>query len=106
MADLNLIHNNPSDLFKYGISFNKIFDYLAAARPTFTTFPCKYNPAVLAGAGKAVDKQTYDSIADGIDSMVNNITDDLIYCNMARKAAINYDYKNLSDKLLHILESL
>ena len=33
-ADLNLIHNNPSEIFKYGISFNKLFDYLASGQPT------------------------------------------------------------------------
>lgn len=104
MADINLIHNNPSDLFKYGISFNKIFDYLAAGRPTLSTFPCRYNPAVMAGAGKAVERQDPDEIAREIESMLDADTEQ--YCINARKAAQEYDFQKLTDRLLEILEGI
>ncbi len=100
-ADINLIHNNPSELFKYGISFNKIFDYLAAGRPTLSTFPCKYNPAVLDNTGLFVDKPCAESIASLIDFM--SISDNEIFCKNAILASKKYDYKYLSEKLLSII---
>lgn len=103
-ADLNLIHNNPSELFKYGISFNKLFDYLAAGKPTLSTFPCRYNPAVMAGAGVDVKEQTPDTIALCIDEFVD--LDSSEYCRKAELAAKQYDYEKLTDTLLHILESI
>lgn len=103
-ADLNLIHNNPSDLFKYGVSFNKIFDYLASGKPSLSTFPCKYNPAVMSGAGIAIEEQNPKAIADGIEFMADNEVND--YCLRAREAAEEYDFRHLSNKLLEILQEV
>lgn len=104
MADLNLIHNNPSELFKYGISFNKLFDYLASEKPILTTFPCKYNPAVYEGAGVDVSSPTPEIIAETIDRLSK---EDLSkYKLNAHLAAKKYDYKELSMRLLEILEGI
>ena len=103
-ADLNLIHNNPSELFRYGISFNKLFDYLASGQATLSTFPCKYNPAVYEGAGIDVSTSSPQEIAKAIDKIsTTNLT---IYQENARKAAEKYDYKTLTMKLLDILKNI
>lgn len=104
MADLNLIHNNPSKLFKYGISFNKLFDYLASEKPILTTFPCKYNPVVYEGAGVEISSPTPDIIAETIDRLSG---EDLSkYQLNAHLASKKYDYKELSIRLLRILEGI
>ena len=103
-ADLNLIHNNPSEIFKYGISFNKLFDYLASGKPSLTTFPCKYNPAVYEGAGVDVKDSTPHEIARTIDQLSKSDLSD--YGNKAREAAEKYDYKALSMRLLEIIEKI
>ena len=103
-ADLNLIHNNPSELFKYGISFNKLFDYLASGQATLSTFPCKYNPAVYEGAGVDVKHSTPQEIAELIDKM--NEADLTVYKENACKAAEKYDYKALTMRLLDILKDI
>lgn len=103
-ADLNLIHNNPSELFRYGISFNKLFDYLASGQATLSTFPCKYNPAVYEGAGIDVSASSPQEIAKAIDRIsTENLT---IYQENARKVAEKYDYKALTMKLLDILKNI
>ena len=104
MADLNLIHNNPSEIFKYGISFNKLFDYLASGKPSLTTFPCKYNPAVYEGAGVDVQNPTPQEIAKTIDQFSeSDLTE---YRKKAQESARKYDYKVLSKRLLKILSNI
>ena len=104
MADLNLIHNNPAEIFKYGISFNKMFDYMASGKPSLTTFPCKHNPAVYEGAGVDVIDTTPREIAKTIDYLSkSDITE---YAKKAKEAAQKYDYKVLSMRLLEILSNI
>ena len=103
-ADINLIHNNPSDLFRYGISFNKLFYYLASGKPTLSTFPCKYNPAVYEGAGVDVPDSTPEEIGKRIDQLSES--DLSVYQRNAQKASEKYDYKVLSMRLLEILSDI
>ena len=103
-ADLNLIHNNPSDIFKYGISFNKLFDYLASGKPSLTTFHCRYNPAVYEGAGVDVISPTPHEIANKIDRLSK--TDLYSYKKKAEEASRKYDYKTLSMRLLDIITNI
>lgn len=103
-ADLNLIHNNPSEIFRYGISFNKIFDYLASGKPTLTTFSCRYNPAVYEGAGVEVNDPSPVEIAKTIDRLSeSDLTE---YQEKAKEAAQKYDYKALTGRLYDILTGI
>ena len=103
-ADLNLIHNNPSDIFRYGISFNKIFDYMASGKPSLTTFPCQYNPAVYEGAGVEVINPVPSEIANTIEQLSKG--DLSCYAQKAREAAKKYDYQVLAKSLLDILSEI
>lgn len=106
-ADLNFAHNDPSPLFRFGISFNKLFDYLAAGKPVLCDFPCPYNPAVTYGAGiEATDTQP-QQIAKAIDALVTSAEQEWqSYCANARRAAEDYDFKRLTDKLIAVIESI
>ena len=104
-ADLNIAHNTPSPLFRFGISFNKLFDYLAAGRPILCDFPCPYNPAVLYRAGIDVKVPNAQNVAAAIDQM--SVMDENTrrrYCENARKCAKNYDFTVLTEKLANLLE--
>lgn len=103
-ADLNLAHNMSSSLFRYGISFNKLFDYFAAGKPILSDFPCKYNPAVQCGAGLSVDDPTAQNIANRIEALA--AMEKSTYkemCRSAIQAAKKYDFKNLTRNLLDII---
>lgn len=100
-ADLNYAHNSASPLFKYGLSFNKIFDYLAAGKPILCDFPAKYNPVIMGNAGVSVDSAEPKDIARQIESFVEmNPEKYNQYCIAARKTAEEYDFKRLTMKLL------
>lgn len=105
-ADLNYAHNQPSPLFKYGISFNKIFDYLAAGKPVLCDFPCKYNPVLMGNAGVSVDSANPKEIAAQIDVFVNMKADQYNqYCVAARETAKEYDFSSLTAKLLEAISN-
>lgn len=104
-ADLNLAHNNPTPLFRFGISFNKLFDYLAAGKPILSDFPCPYNPAVRLGAGTEVAEPTAQNIANAVEefaAMPQARYDE--YVHHARRAADEYDFENLTKKLIAVLQ--
>lgn len=103
-ADFNFAHNTPSPLFRFGISFNKIFDYFAAGRPILTDFPCPYNPVIQTNAGCTVENATAVEIARTIEKMAAlEEKEYLEFCSNALNAAEVYDFKNLTEKLIEII---
>ena len=105
-ADLSIAHNTPSSLFRFGISFNKLFDYLAAGKPILSDFPCPYNPAVMLDASLCVDDPTAQNIAQAVMEVADMDCEQYEkLCENAKKAAVMYDFRNLSRKLLHIISA-
>lgn len=105
-ADLNLAHNNPSELFKYGISFNKLFEYFAAGKPILSDFSCPHNPSIEFCAGTSVESANTTDIADEIDRFANMTDEEYSrYCVNASKAAQHYSYRNLVKQYIEIIEN-
>lgn len=106
-ADLNYAHNQPSPMFKYGISFNKIFDYFAAGRPILCDFPCKYNPVIMGEAGFEVKSANPEDIARKIEEIADMNEEKMKkYCIAARKNAEKYDFGELTKKLIDVIEGI
>lgn len=104
-ADLNIAHNSPTPLFQYGISFNKLFDYLAAGKPILSDFPCGHNPAVVWGASMSVDDPGAEKIAQAVEAFVSmEPAEYQQYCDNALRAAKEYDFESLTKKLLSVIE--
>ena len=106
-ANLNFAHNSFTYLFNYGISFNKLFDYFAAGQPILCDFPCRYNPVIIYGAGMEVRDTRPQEIAAVIGQLAELPAEQrrLMGAN-ARRAAEDYDYKRLTDKLMAVIESI
>lgn len=106
-ADMNFAHNAPSPLFRFGISFNKLFDYLAAGKPILCDFPCPYNPAVTHGAGIEVAGAQPQQIAEAINDLVAaSEPERQSCCANARRAAEDFDFKRLTDKLIAVINGI
>ncbi len=106
-ADLNFAHNEASPLFRFGISFNKLFDYLAAGKPILCDFPCPYNPAVQSGAAISVECSNASTVAQTVEYISNMSLDSYTtMCKKAKEAAEEYDFKNLTKKLVTVIESI
>lgn len=98
-ADINYIHNDEVDLFRYGVSFNKIFDCLAAGKPIIVDFIAKYNPVIVENAGVLVKGGAVEvaEIIEKLSKMDKGKYSNL--CNNALNAAKKYDFKVLTDRL-------
>ena len=103
-AYANIAHNNPSDLYRFGISFNKIFEYMAAGKPVFVDFDSKYNPIKTFNAGIIPDSFDNTTIAQAIDDMcAMNTTIYEAACKKAKKASEKYSYDTLTKRLPMII---
>ena len=104
-ANLNFVHNESSPLFRFGISFNKIFDYLASGKPILCDFYAKYNPVLSFGAGVSVDSGYVKDIANMVDEIANTSEKILaVYGQNARNGAQEYDFNNLTKELISVIK--
>ena len=105
-ADLNIAHNTPSPLFRFGVSFNKLFDYFAAGKPVLWDFSSKYNPAELYKAGlgsKTSDPQVVAATVERFS--IAGAAEYTKYCENAQEAANHYNFAALTRQLLEILKN-
>lgn len=106
-ADLNIAHNTSSPIFKYGISFNKLFDYFAAGKPILCDFVSSYNPAVITNAGMEIRKTSADLIAQAVESFAELDPETYsAYCKNAKEASKVYNFEELTRNLLTVITDL
>ncbi len=68
-ADLFLHSTHDTALYRYGISPNKLFDYMAAGRPTIDASPSFRSPIAESGAGITLAAEQPALLADAIRAM-------------------------------------
>lgn len=104
LADLNLAHYGDMPVGRFGVSHNKTFEYMAAGKPILDDVPCNYNPSVEYNAGMEVETPTPENIAKAIEAFADMDGETYRqYCRNARKGAENYDFQNLTKKLLKVM---
>jgi len=93
------------ELYRYGISFNKLGDYLIAGRPILMISTIDSNPIVEAQCGIII--QTYDpkELADAIEKLVQITPDEIAALGKRgrRFAEQERDYKILANRLSDFL---
>ena len=105
-AQLNIISGDNLPLYRYGSSANKLFDYFASGRPTLNTKTFRYSLINRYRAGLELEDSSSERVAESVMYFKNlNISDYEEYCKNARKAAQDYSFKNLTMKLIEIIES-
>ncbi len=105
-ADMFLGTGN-STIMKYGMSFNKLFDYLAAGKPIILPFKVGYSIVAANRAGAELENADGEIVANEIirfaDMEPNKYE---VYCKNSRALAEQYDYKELALHLRKIIEKL
>jgi glycosyltransferase involved in cell wall biosynthesis len=70
-ADIGLLHLRNFPTFMWGISPNKLFDYMAAARPVVCAVTTKDDPVSLAQAGLTVDSEDPAALAAALQRLAD-----------------------------------
>lgn len=104
-ADLNLVHWEMSPILRFGVSYNKLFEYLAAGRPVFSTVRPGYSIVEKYRCGADTEGFTPESIAAGIQWLAALPPEDRAQMGRnAQEAAGEYDFRTLTERLTEILE--
>lgn len=103
-SDLNVFTGKHIYLYKYGLSLNKMFDYFASGKPTLSNIECGYDLLEKYNCGVTVQGGSSESLAEGILRFYNMPKEEYnIYCKNALKAAQDFDFKVLTDKLEKVI---
>lgn len=104
-----LVHSlHAHRVYDYGISPNKLFDYLLAARPVIFAANTQHDPISEAGAGLVVPAESVGAIADAMLSVAGMPLDERVQLGRRGRSHLlaNYTYAALAEKLSDGLSSL
>ncbi|WP_068453888.1 MULTISPECIES: glycosyltransferase family 4 protein [unclassified Oleiphilus] len=96
------------DIYRFGVSPNKIPDYFYAAKPVLHSYSGASDPVELASAGITVSAENAKLIADGIKTLrsMSKVECEQLGVNGRQFAIDNYEYKALSGRLLDYIGGL
>jgi glycosyltransferase involved in cell wall biosynthesis len=98
-ALIAILRNLP--LYQYGISLNKLYDYMAAARPIIFGINCSYNPVAESRAGLSVSAEDVPDIANAIKELMASSPEERWRMGMRGYEYVkkNHNFSHLTDKL-------
>jgi len=96
------------DIYRFGISPNKIPDYFYAGKPVLHSYSGASDPVEQAGAGVTVDAENAQAIVDGVKMLYAMNPEEMRrFGENGRQFAIdNYEYKSLAKRLLDYLRGV
>lgn len=106
-SDLNVLNYNPDTVavYKYGSSQNKLFEYMASAKPILCNVEIGYSLIDRYNCGICENLPTGELYADAVMRMYRLSDEEYRrMCENARKVAEEYGFKALTDKLLGVIQ--
>jgi glycosyltransferase involved in cell wall biosynthesis len=106
-ADAFIISAKKTDLYRYGISLNKLHEYMAAARPTIFAGESHNNPIAEASAGITVAPEAPRAIARAVQTLAVMSTDERWAMGLRARRYIeeHHDFIVLARRLELVLQS-
>lgn len=99
-ADANIICVQQTAISKYGVSWNKLFDYMNAGKPIISTTEVNYDLIKNFNCGIVCKDQNVETIADAVIRLYDMPEQEYRQmCRNAKNGAEKFDYKVLTDKL-------
>jgi glycosyltransferase involved in cell wall biosynthesis len=103
--DATVVHATETPIYRYGISFNKLFEYMAAARPVVFACTSAYDPVAGTGAGIYLRPDDPEALAEAFLELAG--------LDQAQRAAMgaagrtyveaNHNIERLGDRLAELL---
>ena len=99
-ADVNMIHVRQTGISKYGVSWNKLFDYMNAGRPVLSTVKVNYDLIERYNCGISCENQDTDTVTAALLKLQGLPKEEYdAMCGRAKAAAEAFDYSALTDRL-------
>lgn len=106
-GNINCLNYKYSNIFRYGGSQNKLFEYLASGKPIIANVKMGYDIIDKYNAGIVLKNDSLDDLVEACEYIVRlNEYEYEKLCENARRAAHDYDYKILTNKFLEIVYTL
>ncbi len=103
-SSLNVFTGQNINLYKYGLSPNKLFEYLASGKPTLSNIECGYDILKQYDCGITVKGGSAEALAEGILKFYNMPSEEYdAYCKNALKAAQDFDFEVLTQRLEQVI---
>ncbi|CAA6810187.1 MAG: Glycosyl transferase, group 1 [uncultured Sulfurovum sp.] len=106
--DVCFIGWHHKKVYEYGISANKIFDYMYSQKPILHAFSGKGNLVEMANCGLSVEAQNEQAIAKGILSLYNMSKEQReVFGNNGKEYVLkHHTYQNIAKEFIKTLEEL
>lgn len=106
-ADVNLLHGGYTSIMRYGMSANKLFDYIAAKKPILSDLKTNYDLILKYHLGIVTDSQEPNDIKEALEKLCSlSIEQREFFKKNLITASNEYDFKTLTIKLANIIETV
>lgn len=105
--DAAVVHTTYTPVYRYGISFNKLFEYMAASRPVVFACDCAYDPVASSNAGIVVQPDDVHRLASAFLEMAAMPAGERAEMGAAGRAYVmrEHDFQRLGDTLASVVET-
>ena len=106
--DATVVHTTYTPVYRYGISFNKLFEYMAAERPVVFACDTSHDPVQASGAGFTIQPDDADRLATAFLEMAALAPAELARMGAAGRAYVTreHDFERLGERLASLIEAL
>lgn len=106
-SDVNIVHWNDMDALRYGCSYNKLFEYLAAGKPIYSTVHTGYSIIKKGNCGIEASGRTPKAFAKDIKELYHMTGEQLEEMGAnAKETAKEFDFSVLTERLIKIIENI
>jgi glycosyltransferase involved in cell wall biosynthesis len=103
-AYMTILHLQDNAVFRYGLSANKLFEYLAAGKPVIQTLQSGYDIITEYACGISSPVLDEGLLTDEIIALAQD-HERYEFCSAnAKKAARDFDFRHLTEKLIAVIE--